>query len=122
MKPTRSNESGSAAIEFLAFGLVAQILVTGFGLDLLRQQRAQIVSQSVARQVARLVVAAPDKAQSRVQDLILSVARQEGKPVEEFKVSWLPTLPQAGDWVVSESVVSGQVEFAVMRFSNDQQK
>jgi hypothetical protein len=42
--------------------------------------------------------------------------------VEEFKVSWLPALPQAGDWVVSESVVSGQVEFAVMRFSNDQQK
>ena len=120
MKPTREilSDSGSAALEFLVFGLIAQIVVAGFGLNLFRVQRAQIASQSLARQVARLVIADPQNSGDRVQTLLSLVAESQGKNVEDFKISWSPSHPEAGDWVVAQASVSGQTEFAVMRVGN----
>jgi hypothetical protein len=117
MKRTRktASDSGSAAIEFLVFGLVAQLVITGFGLELLKEQRAQIVSQSLARQVVRLVIANPVSAGGRVQDLLAVTAENQGKAVDEFKVSWSPVVPQVGDWVVAQASVAGQTQFATMR-------
>ncbi len=117
MKPTSHTkpDRGSAVIEFLVFGLIAQLVVTGFALDLLRQQRAQIASQSLARQVVRLVIANPQKAGDRVQDLLSVTADDHGLTPYDFKVSWSPRNPKTGDWVVAQASVSGQTQFAVMR-------
>jgi hypothetical protein len=114
IRQTRS-DSGSAAIELLLFGLVLQLVITGFGLDLLRQQRAQIASQSLARQVVRLVIANPQDSSDRVQDLLSVTAENQGKNMDDFKVSWSPSDPKVGDWVVAQASVSGQTQFAVMR-------
>ena len=117
MKQTKNvaTDAGSAAIEFLVFGLVAQLVIAGFGLDLLRQQRAQILSQSIARQTVRLVIADPLAAPSRVSAMLDQISNQQGRPVTDFKVSWLPLAPSPQDWVIVKSVVSGQTELAVMR-------
>ena len=113
-----SLDSGSASIEFLVFGLIAQLVIVGFGLDLLKTQRAQIASQSLARQVARLVVADPDKSGDRVRALLSQTAESQDKNAADFKVSWKPSNPKAGDWVVAQASVSGQTQFAVMRVGN----
>jgi hypothetical protein len=117
MKLTKSAplDVGSAALEFLVFGLVAQLVLTGFGLDLLRQQRAQIVSQSIARQAVRLVIADPANAPARVQEMLDQIRQRQGRVATNFSVSWLPRLPVSGDWVVATANVSGHSEIAVMK-------
>ena len=117
MKITKKTHSevGSAALEFLVFGLVAQLVLTGFGLELLRQQRAQIVSQSIARQAVRLVIADPANASDRVQEMLNQVSRRQGRANTDFNVSWLPQSPVSGDWVLATAIVSGQSEVAVMK-------
>lgn len=119
MKITKKEHSevGSAALEFLVFGLVAQLVLTGFGLELLRQQRAQIVSQSIARQTVRLVIADPANASDRVRQMLGQISQLQGKPESDFEVSWLPRLPVSGEWVVATAKVSGQTELAVMKVS-----
>ena len=62
-------ERGSAVLEFLALGLVAQFAILAIALPALQTQRIQLAANSLAAQIARYITLNPENA-SRIQELV----------------------------------------------------
>jgi hypothetical protein len=107
-------EKGSAIMEFVLFGLVAQIAILIFALDLLGHQKLQMAVETAARQAARnaalpggsfVGVDAIEKQQSRNFDLAPG----------RLNLELSPSQPTAGDLVTATASIDGVTAKASMR-------
>ena len=74
IKTDLASEVGSAAIDFVAFGLVGSALVLFTGLQLGQAQHQQFIVQQLAKQTARALVLDADRANA----VIAAMATQYG--------------------------------------------
>ncbi len=70
--PKFRSEKGSAVLEFVTLGLVLNISVLTFAVQLMMHFQAQFAAESVARHVARVV--AKDASAAAIDDLATSIA------------------------------------------------
>ena len=108
------DDSGSAVIEFIVLGLLAQCLILTFGLGALQSQRQQLAVTLAARQAARLVTQDPQGAaglDSFSQDLESSFGLDDGS----LKVSINSESPQAGQLVAATAAIGAIQTTVVMR-------
>lgn len=80
-----AEDGGNALIEFVALGLVAQLLMAGFLLQLGTDFRSQVAAESIARQVLR----SAQLGQSEVQldELLTQIRSLFGLPDKDIKVT-----------------------------------
>lgn len=111
-----SDEKGSALIEFVVFGLVAQLAVLLFAGQLLDEQKLQIALTTSARQAAR---AATLSAQTGGAANLAAIRSQQesnfGLANGRLQISLNPASPTMGDLVVATAIIDGHSASATMR-------
>jgi hypothetical protein len=111
-----NDESGSAIIEFVVFGLVTQLAVLLFAGQILGQQKAQIAAATTARQAAR--AATISARAGGVANLNVIRQQQEANfnlEPGQLALSLRPANPQAGDLVTATASIDGSTSSATMR-------
>jgi hypothetical protein len=102
------SDRGNAILEFVAFGLAAQLLIFGFLMRLGVDFRSQLAAQSMARQVLR--TAQLTSSQESWQAMASEVASAFGISVAEYKVDINNQCASAGYLAVSVQVRSNRFE------------
>ncbi len=102
------SDRGNAVLEFIAFGLAAQLLIFGFLIKLGVDFRGQLASQSMARQVIR--TAQLGSSQDSVMAMASEVATVFGVPRADYKVEVNNQCAGAGFLVVAVQVRSTRFE------------
>ncbi len=102
------SDRGNAILEFVAFGLAAQLLIFGFLMRLGVDFRSQLAAQSMARQVLR--TAQLTSSQESWQAMASEVASVFGISVAEYKVVLNNHCASTGDLAVSVQVRSNRFE------------
>ena len=110
------NDEGSALIEFVVFGLVAQISILMFAGSLLEQQKLQLAVESSARQAVRAATLSKDAAQA---DLASAIESQQsanfGLVPGRLRITVTPGAPAAGELVSATASIDGVSATARMR-------
>lgn len=110
------NDEGSALIEFVVFGLVAQISILMFAGSLLEQQKLQLAVESSARQAVRAATLSKDAAQA---DVASSIEAQQtanfGLVPGRLRIPVTPAAPEAGELVSATASIDGASATARMR-------
>ena len=107
-------DDGSASIEFIVLGLLAQALILGFGLSALQEQRTQLGVQLAARQAVRLVALQPDQA-TQLHALTNEIETSVGLAPGGLKLSQVPERPSAGELVSVRATIGGTSSTSTMR-------
>jgi hypothetical protein len=108
------DDGGSAVIEFIVLGLLAQLLILTFGLGALQGQRQQFAVTLAARQAARLVTQHPEEAFSPEvlgHELESSFDMQSGS----LRLTVSPFSPQPGQLVAATAAIGAIRSTVVMR-------
>ncbi|MEY4320313.1 MAG: hypothetical protein RLZZ471_254 [Actinomycetota bacterium] len=95
-----NGERGNAIVEFLVFGLVAQLLIFGFLLKLGSDFRSQLAAEAIARQSLRVIQMGTDSGYGMAE----SVSAVFGIPVNEMKISIDNQCAQTGTIKINVSV------------------
>ena len=110
------NDDGSALIEFVVFGLVAQISILMFAGSLLEQQKLQLAVESSARQAVRAATLSKDAAQA---DVANSIEAQQtanfGLVPGRLRITVTPIAPAAGELVSATASIYGASATVRMR-------
>jgi hypothetical protein len=110
------NEEGSALIEFVVFGLVAQISILMFAGSLLEQQKLQLAVESSARQAVRAATLSKDAAQGDVAKAIeTQQSANFGLVPGRLRITFTPVAPAAGELVSATASIDGVSATARMR-------
>jgi hypothetical protein len=110
------NEEGSALIEFVVFGLVAQISILMFAGSLLEQQKLQLAVESSARQAVRAATLSIDAAQGDVAKAIeTQQSANFGLVPGRLRITVTPVAPAAGELVSATASIDGVSATARMR-------
>jgi len=110
------NDEGSALIEFVVFGLVAQVSILMFAGSLLEQQKHQLAVESSARQAVRAATLSKDAAQA---DVANSIEAQQtanfGLVPGRLRITVTPNAPAAGELVSATASIDGASATVRMR-------
>ncbi|MEN9990171.1 MAG: hypothetical protein RL508_1150 [Actinomycetota bacterium] len=108
------DDKGSAIIEFVVLGLLAQCLILTFGLGALQLQRQQLAVTLASRQAVRLMtqdVGAGGRLDSLSQDLESSFGLSEGT----LTLTVRPENPEAGQMVSVTATIDATHSTSTMR-------
>ena len=109
-------EEGSALIEFVVFGLVAQISILMFAGSLLEQQKLQLAVESSARQAVRAATLSKDSPQADVANVIENQQSANfGLVSGRLQITVTPVAPVAGELVTATASIDGVSATARMR-------
>ena len=81
------DESGSALIEFVVLGLVAQLLVLGASVPLLVQQQHQVAAVTAAKLLGRATAAGVEVTDDYVESVSQVIASNFGLQPEQVRLS-----------------------------------
>ncbi|MFM5905672.1 MAG: hypothetical protein ACKORF_06175 [Micrococcales bacterium] len=97
MKTNRCHsDRGSAVIEFVVLGLLAQIVIVAIALPAMQQQRVQLAANSLVSQVARVIAQDPTNL-DRIQELVAQqTSNYELGADSRVSVEVSPELPHPG--------------------------
>lgn len=108
----RPSDSGNIAVELLALGLMAPLLITQTALGLFQQQRCSLAAEQLARESVRFQVSGSLTPET-LGLLKTEVSGELGLDPSEISLS--VTQPGPGEIWEAEATIGGQTERARMR-------